>query len=119
MFTGEAQPACSNRSQSPSTSSGNRGQQALMAEDSYADLCDAARTGKALNKGALAQKRFRERQKVRQGGGAIALWPGVAQGLLPLAVAVAVPVPVAQHSHRRLPQCPLPTRPNCIAGWWH
>eukprot|EP00882_Tetradesmus_deserticola_P015556 GHRQ01016577.1.p1 GENE.GHRQ01016577.1~~GHRQ01016577.1.p1 ORF type:complete len:210 (+),score=68.66 GHRQ01016577.1:449-1078(+) len=46
-------------SQSPSSSSG--GQQA----DDYLELAEQARGKKTLNKGALAQKRFRERQKVR------------------------------------------------------
>jgi hypothetical protein len=51
------------KSHSPSTSSG-----AVQAGDEYTDLCDAQRggTGRAVNKGALAQKRFRERQKVRE-----------------------------------------------------
>jgi hypothetical protein len=46
-------------SHSPSSSSG--GQQG----DDYLELAEQARGKKALNKGALAQKRFRERQKVR------------------------------------------------------
>jgi hypothetical protein len=46
-------------SHSPSSSSG--GQQG----DEYLELAEQARGKKTLNKGALAQKRFRERQKVR------------------------------------------------------
>lgn len=56
----DPRPAVSTKSQSPSTSSG-----AVQAGDDMAtQLCDAHPAGKGVNKGALAQKRFRERQKV-------------------------------------------------------
>lgn len=48
------------KSHSPSTSSG-----AVQAGDELTELCDQRGAGRAVNKGALAQKRFRERQKVR------------------------------------------------------
>jgi hypothetical protein len=57
---GMADPrTAASKSQSPSTSSG-----ANVGGDE-SDMRDSHRANKTINKGALAQKRFRERQKVR------------------------------------------------------
>lgn len=58
MGMADPRPAAS-KSQSPSTSSGAN----VVGEES--DMRDSHRANKTINKGALAQKRFRERQKVR------------------------------------------------------
>jgi len=58
----DVRPAAS-KSQSPTTSSGCQ----QGGEQDSLDHSEAARASKTLNKGALAQKRFRERQKVRHG----------------------------------------------------
>lgn len=58
----EVRPAGSNKSHSPSTSSGGAG--GVQGLDEGMELCGSHRPGKTINKGALAQKRFRERQKV-------------------------------------------------------
>lgn len=55
----DVKPAGS-KSQSPTSSGGQQG-----VEQNSLDHSEAARASKSLNKGALAQKRFRERQKVR------------------------------------------------------